>query len=200
MGMPWSSNDDAQFEQWVENRVMLNRCVRELKREKLKAFADFKAQEKLCFEAESEAESRVAARKAVHRGNRAFMCQHKLTQIEELQQSLKRQSIAQSLSPGAAKLCEQLCDAANELDFETMKFCLEQLKEHFAELELFDDRHEIDSDALIEEYEVQQMLNRAKQMRRIVNELEMTNAQAVQATANDSSLALHERLQALLKD
>jgi Fe-S-cluster formation regulator IscX/YfhJ len=200
MGLPWSSSDAEQFETWVENRVMLNRCVRELKREKRVAFSDFEAQEKLCFEAETEAESRVAARKAVHRGNRAFMCQHKLTQLEELQQSLRRQQVAQSLSPGAKALCEQLCDAALELDFETMKFCLEQLKEHFAELELFDDRHELDSDALIEEYEVQQMLNRAKQMRTIVNELEMTSAQAVKATAHDSSLALHERLQALLKD
>lgn len=191
---------------WIDARCQLNLTMRTLNKEKLKAYHEFTIQQQLCFTADSEKESRIAARKAVHRANRAYMCQHKAIQLQELQEELQRNSMCDQMSKEATKLCAELCDAARVLDFDEMKGILEELQEHFKQLELFDDRKRLDSDQLMENFEVEQMVDKARQSR-MAHEVQMQAMPEVLAppaknASNESDKALTDlqaRLQALLR-
>lgn len=204
MGMTWSS-EESQFEEWIDIRLETNRAVRNLKRERIRAFNEFQKQEHSCFQLENEAEARVAARKAVHRANLAFLCQHKIIQFAEVQDALKRCSSSGALPTDLkAALCE-LCDAAQELDFPAMKTQLDLIQTHFQQLELFDDRHVLDSDELLEEFEVEQLLRKSREMRQLgdttLQQMPEVRRRGSQThTEAPEASDLHTRLAALLRD
>lgn len=210
MGMSWSS-EETQFEEWIDIRLETNRAVRNLKRERVKAFSEFQKQEHACFQLENEAEARVAARKAVHRANLAFLCQHKIIQFAEVQDALKRCSSSGALPANLKDALCELCDSAQELDFPSMKTQLDLIQTHFQQLKLFDDRHVLDSDELIEEFEVEQLLCKSREMRQLgdaaLQDMPSVHRRGSQtlSSARSSEPAqeasdLHARLAALLRD
>lgn len=207
MGIPWSS-EETQFEDWIDVRLEINCVVRSLKRERVKAFNEFQKQENMCFQLENESEARIAARKAVHRANLAFLCQHKIIQLAEVQDALKRCTSSGALPPALKEALSELCDAAYELDFPAMKTQLDRIQTHFTQLELFDDRHVLDSDELIEEFEVEQLLRKSREMRQLgdstLRQMPVVQRRGSQSSTTAASVTdasdLHARLAALLRD
>lgn len=162
-----SDRDCSELPEWSETLCCLREALRALNREKAFAEREFLVKEQLCLRRMREGDeraARLASRVAVERANTAWQCQHRIVQADEVRMLVRRVASSQPVPKPVMLAAQEFRDAAKALDFVSMKHLLDEMHVHFPQLSLFEQQRQLDTDALIELFEVDQMLAAARDM------------------------------------